>query len=239
MSNSGVEILQRVKPVDGLEQAIYRTLQQLRGEVQDVFRLEELNCSHREVTGRYHLVTEIPRQSGSDAAALGALALTGLLFARALVTRKASHWAGAAWAGSIAFLTSQDLIKRATSTVKRWVGSSQETATMTVLPEELVFVYRDQEIHINLPPATSVVLRTFHHRLRKTDEHYYLLQMDLQDGRVLTLSGFEDALAARRRGHQVCRAMGLGMVFQNVEVTEVENGISWELGPQLVEPALN
>ncbi|MCA9794395.1 MAG: hypothetical protein KC910_21455 [Candidatus Eremiobacteraeota bacterium] len=237
--HSAVEVLHQVKPVDVLDQTIYRTLQRIRGDAPEPFLLRELNCTHREISGRYLIRADEPARTGGEAAALGALAVTGLLFARALVTRKPLHWAGALWAGSIALMTGQDLIKRASSAVRRFTGNNQDFATMTVLPEELIFLYRDQEIHVNLPPAVSVVLRTFRHRLRGREEQFHLLQLDLHDGRVITLSGYDDVVTARRNGHQVCRSMGLGMVFQNIEVTEVENGISWELGPQLVEPALN
>ncbi len=48
-----------------------------------------------------------------------------------------------------------------------------------------------------------------------------------------------DAVEARRLGHQLAKALHLSMSFQNVEVSEVPNGYSWEMGPQLGEPALN
>ena len=48
-----------------------------------------------------------------------------------------------------------------------------------------------------------------------------------------------EAVEARRLAHQLANGLHLAMSFQNVEVSEVPNGYSWEMGPQLVEPALN
>ncbi len=233
-----MELLEHFKPVDQLEQAVYRTILRLRSRRPEVYSLESLETSDglAEVTFK---VKDVSVDSGNEASALGALAVTGMLMLRAAFSGRRSHWAVALGAGTVTCMTAGTLVKKAGRALRRVTGKSSDTAVLSVAPKKLKFRFGPQEVQVDLPPMTNIVLRTFRHSFKGSRDQFHLLQIELQDGRVITVSGWDEALVARRVGHQVARALKLSMAFQNIEVSEVENGVSWELGPQLVEPALN
>lgn len=235
--SSAVDIVHHFKPVNELDQAIYTMVRRLKQRQPMPFPLKGLQVQDNLVEGRYE-VRENPAEELGETASLGALATTGALFLRALVTRRAAHWAGALGAGAVVLMTAPDLVRKARAAVDRWTGRGG-LAVLKVQPEDVVLTYGDQEIHMTIPPMKGVVLRTFRHQLTGRSEQHYALHIELQDGRIISLAEWEEALAARRTTHQVARALHLAMAFQNVDVTEVDQGYSWELGPQLVEPAMN
>ena len=61
----------------------------------------------------------------------------------------------------------------------------------------------------------------------------------MQDGRLLTLSETKESKSARRLLHQLAKPIPVELTFQNVDLYREDEKVSWELGPRLVEPALN
>ncbi|MBI3925856.1 MAG: hypothetical protein HY319_09975 [Armatimonadetes bacterium] len=233
-----MDIVHYFKPREGLDRSIYKNAVG-GGASQEHFRLSGVTTGAHEVVLQYEIHRIPGHEPRGEAASLGALALTSALFVRALITRQPGHWAGALAAGSVAALGMQDMVKKARSAIRRFSGPGHlGWATVRLTPQEMTCTYGGQEVHIPLAPMSQVVMRTFQYRLQPP-RVVHGLYIDLDDGRFLPIWKWTEALAPRRTGHQLARTLGLSMVFQNVEVTEVDNGFSWELGPVLSEPAMN
>jgi hypothetical protein len=236
---TAMDIVHCFKPAEHLDQAIYRDLLKSRQKSPDDLRFLSLLPGEEEATLIYEVMRLPQKQVTSEYSSLGKMALTGLLFARALLTRKPTHWAGALGAGALAFLDGEETIQRARGALLR-IGRAGNLgkATLRLTPGEAVLVYEGQQIHISLAPMRQVVLRAVRGPGDLGDTAY-CVHLDLQDGRVMPIVRSQKAIEARRLAHQLAASMHLSMTFQNVEVSEVTNGYSWEMGPQLVEPALN
>lgn len=234
-----MDIVHCFKPAEHLDQAIYRDLLKSRQKDADELRFLSFMGGQEEATFVYEVLRLPQRQVQSEYTSLGKVALTTLLFARALLTRKPTHWAGAVSAGAFAFLDGQETLQRAKGALQRISrAGSLGKATLRLTASEAILTYEGQQVHISLAPMRQVVLRA----VRGPDEGsevHYCIHVDLQDGRVLPVIRSSKAVEARRQAHQLAKALHLSMSFQNVEVTEVPNGFSWEMGPSMVEPALN
>jgi hypothetical protein len=236
---NAMDIVHCFKPAEHLDQAIYRDLLKARQKGSDELRFVSLLGGREEATLVYDVLRLPQRQVQSEYSSLGKVALTALLFTRALLTGKSAHWAGAISAGAVTLIDGEETLQRARGALQRLSrAGSLGKATMRLTPSEAVLVYEGQQVHISLAPMRQVVLR----RVRgaaESQEIYYCIHVDLQDGRVLPVIRSTQAVEARRLTHQLARALHLTIISQNVDWTEVPNGYSWEMGPQLAEPALN
>jgi len=235
---TAMDIVHCFKPAEHLDQAIYRDLLKSRQKGTDELRFVSLMGAQEEVTLVYEILRLPQRQVQSEYSSLGKVALTALLFTRALLSGKSSHWAGAISAGAITLLDGEETIQKARGALQRLSrAGSLGKATLRLTPSEAVLVYESQQVHISLAPMRQVVLRAVSGS--NSQEVQYCTHIDLQDGRVLPVIRSNQAVESRRLAHQLANALHLSMSFQKVEVSEVPNGYSWEMGPQLVEPALN
>lgn len=235
-----MDIVHSFKPLDHLDQAIYRDILKVKNGKGEDFQLVGVTAEAQQIVLEYE-VRRLPGENEKrEYTSLVGLAAAGALLARAALTRKPHHWAQALSTAGVALLGGEETLSRARSAIERLSrGGKLGTARLRIAQGEAVLTYRDQEIHMSLPPMKNVVLRTFRRALGGKPTQSYAVHIDLQDGRILSLNRWNEPLSPRRVGHQVAAALQLSMVFQNVEVTEVTNGFSWEMGPQLVEPALN
>jgi hypothetical protein len=234
-----MDIVHYFKPVDHLDQAIYRDILRSRQKEGEEFAYESHSGSPKELKLRFNVV-RLPRQEQEgEYTSLGKLALTGFLLARAAVSRRPQDWAGALCAGAVTLIGGDETLRKARSAVKKMFRNGLGQVSFKVCPNEAVLTYEAQEVHISLAPMKQVVIRALRYQGEPESMSTYCLHVDLQDGRVLPLFRGQEPLAGRRLGHQAAQALQLPMVFQNVEICEVKNGFSWEMGPQLVEPALN
>ena len=234
-----MDIVHCFKPLDHLDQAIYRDILRSRQRDGEEFTFESHVGGSKEVRFIYN-VLRLPRQDiEGEYTSLGKLAVTGLLLARAVVTRRPNHWTGALCAGAVTLIGGEETLRKARSAIKKMFRNGLGQVTFKVSPNEAVLTYEGQQVHISLAPMKHIAIRALRDPSEGDPAAAYCLHLDLQDGRVLPLFRGAEPLAARRLGHQVAQALQLPMVFQNVEINEVKNGYSWEMGPQLVEPALN
>lgn len=236
---TAMDIVHCFKPAEHIDQAIYRDLLKSRQKDGDDLRYLSFLPGEEEATLIYEVLRLPAKQVQAEYTSLGKMALTSLLFARALLTRKPTHWAGALSAGAFAFLDGEETLQRARGALMR-LGRAGNLgkATLRLTPGEAILVYEGQQVHITLAPMRQVVLRAVRGPSDGA-EVAYCIHIDLQDGCVMPIVRSQKAIKARRLAHQLANALHLSMTFQNVEVSEVPNGYSWEMGPQLVEPALN
>jgi hypothetical protein len=237
---SAVDILHYFKPLEHLDQAIYRDI--LKGSRQDEeFALNRVDVEKREATLVYDVLRLPRRESHGEIASLGVLTTTSLLFLRAAVTGKPHHWTGAICAGAVALIGGEETIRKAQSAFHRLSKAGKlGQVSLKLTPGEAVVTYRVQQVQMSLAPMRQLVVRAFkRNQTSQSADLTYGVHIDLQDGRVISLHRTGGPVEARRLGRQVAGALQLPMVFQSIDVSEVQNGYSWEMGPQLIEPALN
>lgn len=238
MANA-MDIVHCFKPTEHLDQAIYRDLLKNRQQEADELRFVNLLGGQEEATLVYEVLRLPQRQLQSEYTSLGKIALTALLFTRALLTGKSTHWAGAISAGAFTLMDGEETIQRARGALQRLSRAGNlGKATLRLKASEATLVYESQQIHISLAPMRQVVLRPMR-GLGENKEIYYCIHIDLQDGRVLPVLRSNEAVEARRLAHQLAKALHLTISSQYIDVTQVPNGYSWEMGPHLSEPALN
>lgn len=235
-----MDIVHCFKPAEHLDQAIYRDLLRSRQKGTEETRFLSFLSGKDEATLVYEVLRLPERQAQQEYSSLGKLALTTLLMARAMLTKKSTHLAGALSAGALTLIDGKDVFTRAKGALLRLSrAGSLGKATLRLTASEAILVYEGQQVHISLAPMRQVVLRAVRASGQPEHESYYCIHLDLQDGRVMPVLRSRQAVEARRQAHQLATSLHLSMSFQNVEVSEVPNGYSWEMGPQLVEPALN
>ena len=236
---SAMDIVHYFKPVDHLDQAIYRDILRSRQKGGEEFAFESHSEERRELRLLFNVLRLPPQENAGEYSSLGKLAVTGLLLARAVVTRRPQHWTGALCAGAVTLIGGEETLRKAHSAVKKMFRTSLGQVSFKICPNEAVLTYETQQIHISLAPMRQVAIRALRFKGEPESLSSYCLHVDLQDGRVLPLLRGQEPLGARRLGHQAAQTLQLPMVFQDVEIHEVRNGFSWEMGPQLVEPGLN
>lgn len=234
-----MDIVHCFKPVDHLDQAVYRDILRSRSKGGEEFSFESHTGGTREFSLLYNVLRLPAQESDGENTSLGKLAVAGLLLARAVVTRRPQHWAGALGASAVTLIGGDETFRKARSALKKMFRNGLGQVQLRVVPGEAVLTYESQEVHISLAPMKQIAIRALRYQGEPESMSTYCLHVDLQDGRVLPLYRGQEPLAARRLGHQAAQALQLPMVFQNVEISEVKNGYSWEMGPLLVEPALN
>ena len=236
-----IDIVHCFKPLDHLDQAIYRDILRAKHKSDEDFSFVKLVPGKGEATLVYDVLRLPDREAHGEVASLGTLAVTGMLLARAIVTRNPSHWTGALWAGAVALMGGEETLRKARSGLHRFVrrGKLGQVA-LRLETDEAVLTFEGQEVHISLAPVRQICIRALRRNIDgQPFTLNYVVHLDFQDARVLSLLRTPNALEARRLGHQLGNAMQLPISFQNVDVSEVRNGFSWEMGPQLGEPALN
>ena len=232
-----IDFVHVFRPVDHLDQAIYRDI--LRGEGEQELAYEKMDLKPKQASFEFKVKALPTEDSSGEAASVGKLALTSILLAQAIFTRRPAHVAGALCAGAVTLIGGEETLRRAKSAFQRVFKQDLGFLKLQIQPGEARLRYQDQEVQMSLAPLRQVATRALRQAGQADKDSKYSLHLDFQDGRVLPLLRGLDSVMARKIGHQLSQALQCAMVFQSIEVSEVRNGYSWELGPQLVEPALN
>jgi hypothetical protein len=232
-----IDFVHAFKPQDHLDQAIYRDI--LRGASPEELEYETVAVNPRQITLEYKVKSLPSDDSQAEAASVGKLAVTSLLVARAILTRRPADLTGAICAGAVTLIGGEETFRRAKSAFQRVFKQDLGKLKFRIQPGQAAITYQDQEVQISLAPLKQVATRAIRQAGENDKDAKYSLHLDFQDGRVVTLLRGLSSVEARKLGHQVAQALHSPIVFQSIAVSEVKNGYSWELGPQLVEPALN
>jgi hypothetical protein len=229
MSNRALDLYEQSRPLESLAQRTSRG-----GEPLLHLRQVGNNQGGLELTYEVNDKRGMPLQ---EVGALGGFAVAAAMTLRALVTRRTGHVLGALQATSVALAFGGREVPRL------WQRARQQKKTEPVVVSlrgsQLSFKVGAEEVLVDLAPVTGLTVRTFRFNWEPSRPTLHFAHVEMQDGRLLTITETEDSVAVRRLVHQLAKAMPVELSFQNVEIHKEQNKISWEMGPRLVEPALN
>lgn len=236
MPNKALQLYESTRPLESLESFIFRTAQRLsRGEPRTLVLREVSNES-----GSLEFLYDVEKKTSfqpEELGAVGGFAVASALTLRACITRKSSHVLGAVQAVALAFAFGGRELPRLS---RRFQDTGKvERATICLKGSQLCFEVGGEEVWADLAPVVGLTLRTFRFRWKDGPSDLCFAQVEMQDGRLLTLSETSESNAARRLLHQLAKPIPVELTFQNVDLYREDEKVSWELGPRLVEPALN
>lgn len=236
MTNRALELYERTRPLESLESSIFRTAQRASLGQPPMMHLKAVSNQEGSLEFEYHVESSQPLQI-QEVGALGGFALAAALTIRALVTRRTGHILGALQASSVALAfggrEAPRLWRKATST------QSPKSALLGLRGSRLYFKAQDEEVWVDLAPVTGLTMRSFRFHWEQAPANSNFAQIEMQDGRILTVSESDDSVSIRRLIHQIAKVVPVELSFQNIDLYKEKERIRWELGPRLVEPALN
>lgn len=236
MTNRALELYERTRPLESLESSIFRTAQRASLGHPPTMRLKAVSNQEGALEFEYQVDSSRPLEI-QEVGALGGFALAAALTIRALVTRRTGHILGALQASSVALAfggrEAPRLWRKATST------QSPKSALLGLKGSRLYFKSEDEEVWVDLAPVTGLTMRSFRFHWDQAPTHSNFAQIEMQDGRILTVSESDDSISIRRLIHQIAKVIPVELSFQNVDLYKDKERVRWELGPRLVEPALN
>ena len=236
MSNKALQLYEKSRPLESLESFIFRTAQRVsRGEAR-VFQLREVSNNEGSLEFTYDLEHKSSVQP-EEWGALGGFAVAAALTVRALLTRKAGHVLTAVQAASLALAFGGRELPRLSRRVKS--TGKIERAVIGLRGSQLYLQVGGEEVWVDLAPVTALTVRTFRFHWAGAPQHLHFAQIEMQDGRLLTVAESQDSVAARRLVHQLVKPVPVELTFQNIDLYREGDKVTWELGPRLVEPALN
>lgn len=236
MTNRALELYEKTRPLESLESSIFRTAQ--RANLGHSWELKLNSVSNQDGSLEFEYLVETGRQLElQEVGALGGFALAAALTLRALVTRRTGHILGALQASSVAIAfggrEAPRLWRKATS------RQTPSSALLGLRGSRLYFKVEQEEVWVDLAPVTGLTIRSFRFHWDQAPASLNFAQVEMQDGRILTVSESEDPMAIRRLVHQIAKALPVELSFQNIDLYKEQDRIRWDLGPRLVEPALN
>ena len=236
MSNRALDLYELSRPLESLESFIFRVAQRVVKEGRYPLRLKEVSEGDKSLEFRYEVLTksEMPLD---DIGTLGGFALATALTVRALVTRKTGHILGALQAASVALAVGGRDIPRLVRRVKEPSGPKE--AVLGLRGGQLYFKTGGEEVWVDLAPVVSLTVRSFNINWDGPVRALHYGHVEMQDGRILTLMEAEDCSEVRELIHKIARPLPVELGFQKVDLYREGERVSWELGPRLVEPALN
>ena len=236
MTNRALELYERARPLESLESSIFRTAQRASLKQPPLLRLKAV--SNQEGSLEFEYQVEAGRHLEiQEVGALGGFALAAALTLRALVTRRTGHILGALQASSVAIAfggrEAPRLWRKATS------SGNPKSVLLGLRGSRLYFKVQEEEVWVDLAPVTGLTMRSFRYHWENAPPTSNFGQIEMQDGRILTVSESEDSVSIRRLIHQISKAIPVELSFQNIDLYKEKERVRWELGPRLVEPALN
>lgn len=236
MSNRALELYEKSRPLESLESFIFRTAQRASRGHGQVLALRSVHNNQGRLEFGYDVKDREPL-GPQQVGALGGLAVATVLTVKALVTRKPGHVLSAIQAGSVALAIGGHELPRLWS---RWKGGQiPTTAVLGLRGGQLSFKVGAEEILVDLAPIVGLTVRSFRFHWEPNRPALHFAHFEMQDGRLLTLTETEDSVAVRRLVHHLAKPAPVELSFQNIDLYREGNRVSWELGPRLVEPALN
>lgn len=236
MSNKALKLYESARPLESLESFIFRVAQRVSRQGKPLLHLREVSNNE----GCLEFSYDVEEKAGIQPEEWGAIsgfAVAAALTARALLTRQKGHILSAIQATSLALAFGGREIPRLS---RRFLNTGRvQTAVMGIRSGQLYLKTGGEEVWVDLAPVTSLTVRTFRFHWEGASSNLHFAQLEMQDGRLLTLAESEDSMTARRLVHQLVKPVPVELSFQNIDLYREEDKVSWELGPKLVEPALN
>ena len=236
MSNKALKLYESARPLESLESFIFRVAQRVSRGGGSLLKLREVSNNEGSLEFAYD-VEEKPSVQPEEWGALGGFAVAAALTVRALVTRKSGHILSAVQATSLALAFGGREIPRLSQRVMA-TGKTQ-TAVLGLRSGQLYLKTGGEEVWVDLAPVTSLTVRTFRFHWDSAGPNLHFAQLEMQDGRLLTVAETQESVAARRLVHQLVKPVPVELSFQNIDLYREGDKVSWELGPKLVEPGLN
>lgn len=236
MSNRALDLYEISRPLESLESFIFRTAQRIAKGGEQLLHLREVSNAE----GSLEFIYEVDDSKSlelPEIGALGGFALAGALTVRAIVTRKPAHVLGALQAASMALAFGGRELPRLVRRFKEPGGA--QAAILGLRGGQLYFKVGGEEVWVDLAPVTGLTVRTFRFHWEAPQKTLHYAHIEMQDGRLLTVAETDDSVAVRRLIHQIAKPVPVELSFQNIDLYREEEKVSWELGPRLVEPALN
>lgn len=236
MSNRALDLYEQTRPLESLESFIFRTAQRASKGTGSPLQLRSVGNNQGSLEFSY----DLDEQRGmelQEMGALGGFAVAAALTLRALVTRRTGHVIGAIQATSVALAFGGREVPRLWQRAKR--TQSAQPVTLSLRGSQLSFKVGAEEVLVDLAPITGLTVRTFRFHWDPPRPTLHFAHIEMQDGRLLTVTETEDSVAVRRLVHQIAKPVPVELSFQNIDLYRDKERVSWELGPRLVEPALN
>lgn len=236
MSNRALELYEQSRPLESLEGFIFRTAQRASKGGESLLQLRSVGNNQGGLEFGYE-VDEKRQLEIQEVGALGGFAVAAAMTLRALVTRRSGHVLGAIQAASVALAFGGREVPRLWQKAKK--SRLSEPVMMCLRGAQLSFRVGSEEVMVDLAPVTGLTVRTFRFHWDAPRPSLHFAQVEMQDGRLLTLTETEDSVAIRRLMHQIAKPVPVELSFQNIDLYKEMDKVTWELGPRLVEPALN
>lgn len=236
MSNQALALYESARPLESLESFIFRTAQRMSRGEKRLLKLREVSNNEGSLEFSY----EVDKRSSlqpEEWGAVGGFAVAAAMVMRAALTRKAGHIVSAVQAASLAFAFGGRELPRLSRRVKN--TGKVEHATLGLRGGQLYLRVNGEEVWVDLAPVTALTVRTFRFHWDCEPKNLHFAQIEMQDGRLLTVAETESSTTARRLVHQLVKPVPVELTFQNIDLYRDGDKVSWELGPRLVEPALN
>lgn len=236
MSNRALDLYEQYRPLESLESFIFRTAQRASKGSSSLLQLRSVGNNQGSLEFSYD-VDDQHRMELQEMGALGGFAVAAALTLRALVTRRSGHVLGAIQATSVALAFGGREVPRLWKRARRSGGP--QPVTLTLRGGQLSFKVGAEEVLVDLAPVTGLTVRTFRFHWDPPRPTLHFAHIEMQDGRLLTVTETEDSVSVRRLVHQIAKPIPVELSFQNIDLYRDKERVSWELGPRLVEPALN
>lgn len=236
MSNRALKLYESARPLESLESFIFRVAQRVSRGGPPLLQLREVSNNEGSLEFSYD-VEEKAAVQPEEWGALSGFAVAAALTVRALVTRQKSHILSAVQATSLALAFGGREIPRLSRRVMN--TGKIEKAVLGIRSGQLYLKTGGEEVWVDLAPVTSLTVRTFRFHWDSGLSNLHFAQLEMQDGRLLTIAETQESMTARRLVHQLVKPVPVELNFQNIDLYREGDKVSWELGPRLVEPALN
>lgn len=236
MSNKALHLYETARPLESLESFIFRTAQRVSQKQSSLLKLREVSNNEGSLEFSYDVDKQFSVQP-EEWGAMGGFAVAAALTVRALLTRKTGHIVSAVQATSLALAFGGREIPRLSRRVRNTGKTVQ--AVVGLRGSQLYLKTGGEEVWVDLAPVTALTVRTFRFHWDGAPRNLHFAQLEMQDGRLLTVTETSDSVAARRLVHQLVKPVPVELTFQNIDLYREGDKVTWELGPRLVEPALN
>lgn len=236
MSNKALQLYEATRPLESLESFIFRTAQRISRGDGRALKLREVANNEGSLEFSYD-VQEKSAVQPEEWGALGGFAVAAALTFRAILTRKSGHIVTAVQATSLALAFGGRELPRWSKRIQS--TGKVEQAVIGLRGTQLYLKVGGEEVWVDLAPVTGLTVRTFRFHWSGAPKNLHYAQLEMQDGRLLTVAETEESVTARRLVHQLVKPVPVELSFQNIDLYREGEKVTWELGPRLVEPALN
>lgn len=236
MGNRALELYEKSRPIESLESFIFRVAQRASMKRAGVLLLRSFNNSKEKIEFSYEVLDD-ESLGPEELSALGGFAIAAAMLTRAILTRRTSHLFSALQTGAMALAFGGKEVPRLWRRLKD--RKQPLPAILELQGGQMAFKVGEEAVLVDLAPVTGLTVRAFRFHWQPQRPILYFAHVEMQDGRVLTLTEAEDSVSVRRLLHHLAKPVPVELSFQNIDLYREGNRVTWEVGPRLVEPALN